>query len=117
VGDRVGAATRACFGLGTVPLLALVGCGGSLLGVAFRRRILLVAAWCVVLTGVLTVGRGVSFLHAGPVNQNSPPARSVRRSADTKIPPRDRRRTGSGKRGLNIYGQPRKPPTLKWGRG
>jgi sulfite exporter TauE/SafE len=62
-GDLVrGAATMACFGLGTVPLLVLVGGGGSLLGVAFRRRILLAAAWCVVLTGVLTVGRGVSFL-------------------------------------------------------
>ena len=43
--------TMVCFGLGTVPLMLLTGCGGSLLNLATRGRVLQVAAWCVVLTG------------------------------------------------------------------
>jgi sulfite exporter TauE/SafE len=58
-----GAATMALFGLGTVPALVLVGSGGAVLSLALRRRVFRAAAWCVVLTGVLSVARGLSFLH------------------------------------------------------
>ncbi|MBI1901506.1 MAG: sulfite exporter TauE/SafE family protein [Planctomycetia bacterium] len=54
-----GAALMAAFGAGTVPLLSAVGCGGSLLSLATRRRVFHAAAWCVVLTGVLAIARGM----------------------------------------------------------
>lgn len=55
-------ATMIVFGLGTVPVMVATGCGGSLLGVAARRHLYTAAAWCVVATGVISVGRGVFFL-------------------------------------------------------
>ncbi len=61
-GLAAGALTMGLFGLGTLPVLALVGCGGQFLGLAARRHVFRVAAWCVVLTGVLSVARGVSAL-------------------------------------------------------
>lgn len=57
-----GAATMALFGLGTVPVLALVGCGGQVLSLATRRYVYRVAAWCVVLTGLVSLARGFGFL-------------------------------------------------------
>ena len=55
------------FGLGTMPAMVSVGVGGALLSAALRRRVLLLAAWCVVLTGALSLWRGVAFLNAaGP---------------------------------------------------
>jgi sulfite exporter TauE/SafE len=53
-----GAATMVLFGAGTAPLMILTGSGASLLSLAARRRVLHAAAWCVVLTGVLTISRG-----------------------------------------------------------
>jgi sulfite exporter TauE/SafE len=66
-----GMTVMALFGLGTLPVLALLGCGSSLLGLAWRKRIFQAAAVCVVLTGLLTVGRGVAFL-GGPTNDPLP---------------------------------------------
>lgn len=58
-----GAATMALFGLGTLPLMVLLGsCGGTLLSLAGRRGLLRGAAWCVVATGVITIGRGLGYL-------------------------------------------------------
>lgn len=57
-----GSAVMAAFGLGTMPLMIAAGAGGSLLSLDRRRRLLRVAAWCVVLTGGITLARGVSFL-------------------------------------------------------
>jgi sulfite exporter TauE/SafE len=57
-----GAATMALFGLGTVPALTLLGVGGGFASQALRRRVVTVAAWCVVLTGLVSIGRGISFL-------------------------------------------------------
>jgi hypothetical protein len=57
-----GSATMALFGLGTVPVLVLTGCGGSILSLASRRRLFRVAAWCLVLTGVLSLVRGLGFV-------------------------------------------------------
>ncbi len=57
-----GAATMATFGLGTVPLMVTAGIGMSFVKLATRRRLLQVAACCVVVTGLLTVARGAGFL-------------------------------------------------------
>lgn len=64
-----GLATMVVFGLGTVPAMVAAGLGGSLLGVAARKRIHAVAAWCLVLTGVVSIARGaggVSFTAEPP---------------------------------------------------
>jgi uncharacterized protein len=60
-----GMMTMAVFGLGTVPLMVTTGCGASLLSVATRQRLYRLAAWCVVLTGLLSTARGLSFLDLG----------------------------------------------------
>jgi uncharacterized protein len=57
-----GMATMAAFGLGTVPLMILTGSGSTLLSLSGRRRLLYLAAWCVVFTGMLSMARGVSYL-------------------------------------------------------
>ncbi|MFO0807633.1 MAG: sulfite exporter TauE/SafE family protein [Gemmataceae bacterium] len=59
-----GAATMALFGLGTVPALALFGTGGGYLSQPVRRKVVTLAAWCVLVTGLLSVARGASFLKA-----------------------------------------------------
>lgn len=56
-----GAAIMFCFGLGTIPLMVLTGCGGSLLKVAFRQRLLTLAAICVLVMGATSVARGAAF--------------------------------------------------------
>ncbi|REK10255.1 MAG: sulfite exporter TauE/SafE family protein [Planctomycetota bacterium] len=58
----LGLTTMAAFGLGTVPLMMLTGGGLTLLSLAGRRRLLYLAAWCVVLTGLVSTARGVGFL-------------------------------------------------------
>lgn len=57
-----GLATMTAFGLGTVPAMAAAGLGGSLLGLAARRRLHAIAAWCLVLTGCLSIARGAGHL-------------------------------------------------------
>ncbi|HQU44142.1 MAG: hypothetical protein B7Z73_08305 [Planctomycetia bacterium 21-64-5] len=52
------------FGLGTLPIMVLTGCGGSLLSLAGRRRLLHLAACCVIITGGLSISRGVAFLRS-----------------------------------------------------
>jgi sulfite exporter TauE/SafE len=62
-GDLVsGGVTMAVFGLGTLPLMVTTGAGGMLLSLMSRRRLLRAAAWCVVLTGCVTIARGAGFL-------------------------------------------------------
>jgi len=58
-----GMAMMAAFGLGTVPVMVATGCGGSLLNLAARRYLFNVAAWCVVLTGVVSLARGFGFVN------------------------------------------------------
>ncbi len=58
----MGLSTMVVFGLGTVPAMVATGLGGSLLGIAARKRIHAVAAWCLVLTGVVSIARGAGFL-------------------------------------------------------
>ncbi len=50
------------FGLGTAPAMMLAGLGGRVIGLAARRRLLLVAAGCLILTGMISVGRGMLYL-------------------------------------------------------
>jgi sulfite exporter TauE/SafE len=61
----IGGAAMALFGLGTAPVMVLTGSGGSLLSLAARRHVLRVAAWCVVLTGLISIARGCGFLTLG----------------------------------------------------
>jgi sulfite exporter TauE/SafE len=73
----LGAATMLCFGLGTLPLMVLTGCGGTLLTASRRRRLLRAAAWCVLLTGVLTIARGLGFLQADDPSPSCPMCRTA----------------------------------------
>lgn len=75
-----GAVVMALLGAGTAPLMILTGAGGSLLTIAVRRRLLRAAAWCVVLTGVLTVCRGVGW--ALPAESGSPGTCPMCRTAE-----------------------------------
>lgn len=59
----LGAATMGVFGVGTAPIMIATGCGGSLLSLSARQHLLRVAAWCLVLTGAISVARGMSFIH------------------------------------------------------
>lgn len=59
---RHGLATMVAFGLGTVPLMVLAGCGGTAINVTARRCVFRAAGWCVVATGVLSIYRGLGFL-------------------------------------------------------
>lgn len=67
-----GAAVMACFGLGTVPLMVLTGLSTALLSLVTRRRMMQCAAWCVVLTGMLTVARGAAFLRVDETRDAAP---------------------------------------------
>lgn len=55
-----GMLTMALFGLGTIPALLLTGIGGHWLSLTQRTRVFRIAAWCMILTAVLTLGRAVS---------------------------------------------------------
>ena len=50
------------FGLGTAPLMIVTGIGATALSLANRRRVLKLAAWCVVVTGLLSVNRGFGWV-------------------------------------------------------
>jgi sulfite exporter TauE/SafE len=54
-----GLLTMLAFGAGTAPIMILTGAGGSLLSHSARRHLLRVAAVCVLLTGVISLARGV----------------------------------------------------------
>ena len=57
-----GTLTMTAFGLGTIPIMSATGFGGKLLSIAARSKLLRFAAWCIVLAGILSIGRGVSFI-------------------------------------------------------
>lgn len=54
------------FGAGTVPLLMIAGCGGTVMSVTTRSHVLKFAAWCVILAGVISIARGVGYLELFP---------------------------------------------------
>lgn len=57
-----GASLMIAFGLGTAPVMMLTGCGSSLLSLATRQHLYRAAAWCVVLTGLISIARGAGFI-------------------------------------------------------
>jgi sulfite exporter TauE/SafE len=59
-----GIAIMAAFGAGTIPLMVATGCGVSMIAPQTRAKLWKLAAWSVVVTGLLTAGRGVTFLQA-----------------------------------------------------
>jgi sulfite exporter TauE/SafE len=54
--------TMVAFGVGTVPLMVFTGCGASMLSLSVRTRALQIAAWCVVLTGLISIARGAGYI-------------------------------------------------------
>jgi sulfite exporter TauE/SafE len=50
------------FGLGTAPVMIATGCGASVISLASRRRVYRFAAWCVVLTGIVSIVRGAGYV-------------------------------------------------------
>lgn len=48
-----------CFGVGTVPAMVLIGCGGTMLSRTLRTRVLQLAACFVILLGGVTLYRGL----------------------------------------------------------
>ena len=60
-----GLSTMVAFGAGTVPAMMIAGLGGSLLGVAARRHLHAIAAWCLVLTGCVSIARGAGYVDFG----------------------------------------------------
>jgi sulfite exporter TauE/SafE len=59
-----GAAIMSLFGLGTIPAMVLTGYSGLFLSLSIRRYVFRAAAWCVVLTGLLCVMRGLGFTYS-----------------------------------------------------
>ncbi len=57
-----GLLTMVAFGLGTIPLMVAVGYGGQFLSIVGRSRLFRVAAWCIVLTGAISIARGYAQL-------------------------------------------------------
>lgn len=66
-----GALVMILFGLGTVPLMVLTGLSVSVISAGKRQQLFRAAAVVVILTGVLTIGRGVAFATSSQSN-NSP---------------------------------------------
>ncbi len=54
-----GLLTMAWFGLGTFPAMLLMGCIGEILGPVWRQRGVWLAGSCILLLGLVTIGRGV----------------------------------------------------------
>jgi sulfite exporter TauE/SafE len=69
-----GGLLMALFGLGTTSLLVGLGCGGTLLGLGARKRMLRIAAICVIVVGTVSIFRGAGFL---PVSDDRAPARCL----------------------------------------
>jgi sulfite exporter TauE/SafE len=66
-----GALLMFCFGLGTLPMLLIAGAGFSFAAVGIRRKLLRVAAISVLVTGLITVSRGVQ-LAASAIGERGP---------------------------------------------
>lgn len=49
------------FGMGTIPVMLVTGAGLSLASLTRRQQLMKAAAICVLVTGILTMGRGIAF--------------------------------------------------------
>lgn len=89
-----GALIMLAFGSGTVPLMVVAGCGTTLVSWTARQRLWKAAAWSVLATGVLTLGRGAAFMQWQP--ENSPVSCPFcAKAADSQISPQQTRMSGS----------------------
>ena len=61
----LGGVTMLVFGLGTTPLMMLAGTSGQLLNLTSRRRLFAAAAWCLLITGCVSLVRGATHLSWG----------------------------------------------------
>ncbi len=59
----MGLVVMVLFGLGTVPVMLLTGCGASVLSLAARAHLFRVAGVAVAITGAISIARGMGFLH------------------------------------------------------
>jgi len=50
-----------CFGLGTIPVMMLTGAGLSMATIGIRRKLIRIAGISVLVTGLMTTARGVTF--------------------------------------------------------
>ena len=64
--------TMVVFGSGTIPLMVLVGSGGGWLSMSSRSRLLQIAAWCIVLTGIISIARGASQIQTTSIDSVQP---------------------------------------------
>ena len=55
----LGGLTMISFGLGTAPALIAAGLGAGRLQIAWRKRFYQLAGWCLVMTGLITMSRGI----------------------------------------------------------
>lgn len=60
----IGWATMLAFGLGTLPIMVATGLGANVLTMAARKRTFQIAGWCVILTGAISIVRGIGSLDA-----------------------------------------------------
>jgi sulfite exporter TauE/SafE len=67
-----GMLTMLAFGLGTVPLMATVGYSGQFLSALGRARLFRIAAWCIVITGLISVARGAVHFQAHSADAPAP---------------------------------------------
>src|SRR4051794_18269392 len=69
-----GLLTVAAFGAGSGPIMILTGAGGSLISLGARRRLLRIAAICVMIAGLISLARGGMFFQlSGAVPLHSCP--------------------------------------------
>lgn len=68
----LGMATMLAFGLGTLPMMTALGLGTSLLGLAARQHVLKAAAWCIVITGALSIARGTAAFQPSSTGETIP---------------------------------------------
>lgn len=57
-----GMSSMAAFGGGTMPAMVAAGLGGSVLTASGRRRMHAVAAWCLIVTGLISIVRGAAYV-------------------------------------------------------
>jgi sulfite exporter TauE/SafE len=83
-----GMITMIAFGVGTLPVMTALGLGTSLLGLTARQHLLKAAAWCVVLTGVLSIARGATAFQSSSSVATTPtcPFCSSRDTPASRIP-------------------------------
>ncbi|MDX1961583.1 MAG: sulfite exporter TauE/SafE family protein [Pirellulales bacterium] len=69
--------TMAVFGLGTIPLMTLLGLGAGWCSLSVRRRLWKIAAICLMITGGLSIWRGAYAWHSvtGQPTVNSDPSK------------------------------------------